>query len=110
MNPIFKAVCLALAIAGLTACQQQADAPQTPADYVFTNGKVYTVDETQPWAEAVAVRGNKIVYVGDADGANAYVGGRTKTFDLDGKMLLPGFVSGHDHLIASTWVAVGVSL
>lgn len=71
------------------------------ADIVFTNAKVYTVNEKQPWADAVAVRGNKIVYVGDAEGVKAYVDENTETYDLAGKMLLPGFVSGHDHLIAS---------
>ncbi len=39
------------------------------ADFVFTNGKIYTVNENQPWAEAVAVTGNKIVYVRSDEGA-----------------------------------------
>jgi len=39
------------------------------AGFVFTNGKLYTVDDAEPWAEAVAVKGNKIVYVGDVAGA-----------------------------------------
>ena len=80
------------------------------ADYVFTNGKIYTVDEQQPWAEAVAVKGNKIVYVGDATGLAAYIGDGTEKIDLEGKMLLPGFVSGHDHLIAALWMNYGVDL
>ena len=83
---------------------------ESAADFVFTNGKVYTVNEAQPWAEAVVVKGNKIIYVGDAGGAAPYVGEGTEQFDLDGKMLLPGFVSGHDHLIASAWTKAGVSL
>jgi predicted amidohydrolase YtcJ len=40
---------------------------------VLTNGKVYTVSEAQPWAEAVAVRGREIVYVGGNAGAEALV-------------------------------------
>ena len=43
---------------------------QTPADYVFTNGRVYTSNEAQPWVEAVAVRGTDIVFVGDAADAS----------------------------------------
>ena len=39
------------------------------ADTIFTNAKAYTLDKSQPWAEAVAVSGNKIVYVGDAEGS-----------------------------------------
>jgi len=80
------------------------------ADYVFTNGKIYTVNEQQPWAEAVAVKSNKIVYVGDAKGAAKFVDKGTEKIDLDGKMLLPGFVSGHDHLIAARWMNYGVDL
>ena len=81
-----------------------------PADSVFTGGKVYTVDEKQPWAEAVAVEGNQIVYVGDAAGAEALVGKGTKRIDLEGKTVLPGFISTHDHLIASAWMTYGVQL
>ena len=43
-----------------------------PADFVLTNGRVYTVNEAQPWAEALAIRGNTIVYVGDDVGAAAF--------------------------------------
>ena len=71
---------------------------------------MYTVNDEQPWAEAVVVRGNQIVYVGDAAGTEAFVGDATQVHDLAGKMLLPGFVSGHDHLIASNWTKAGVSL
>ena len=80
------------------------------ADIVFTNGKVYTVNAKQPWAEAVAIKGNKIVYVGDTAGAKSYLGEDTDNIDLAGKMLLPGFVSGHDHLTASNWTKAGVDL
>ena len=51
------------------------------ADYVYTNAKVYTVDETQPWAEAVTVQGNKIVYVGDTAGAEALISSDTEVID-----------------------------
>jgi outer membrane lipoprotein SlyB len=44
------------------------------ADYVFKNAKVYTVNESQPWAEMVPVKGDEIVYVGDAAGAEALKG------------------------------------
>ncbi len=81
-----------------------------PADYVFTNARVYTVNEKQPWAEAVAVKDIKIVYVGDAKGAAKFAGKGTEQFDLKGKMVLPGFVSGHDHMIASAWTKVGLDL
>ena len=78
------------------------------ADLVFTNGNVYTVNEAQPTAEAVAIKGNKIVFVGSTADAKAYIGEGTTTTDLGGKTMMPGFVSAHDHLIASAWTTLGV--
>ena len=73
------------------------------ADRLFTNAAVYTVDEQRSWAEAVAVTDGKIVFVGDAQAAKAFVGEVTEIVDLDGGMLLPGFHDSHVHLL------VGVS-
>ena len=94
----------------LAACGQASGPSQAPADYVFTNGQVYTVNSAQEWAEAVAVSDNKIVFVGSAADAGAYVGDGTEVIDASGKMILPGFVSGHDHLTASNWTKAGVNL
>lgn len=71
--------------------------PPAKADLVFTHGAVYTVDRVRSWAEAVAVRGGTVVYVGGNSGARQYVGSRTKVVDLKGKMLLPGFQDAHTH-------------
>ena len=80
------------------------------ADMVFTNASVLTMDDANPSAQAVAVTGNEISYVGDTAGAQALVGDNTEVFDLEGNTLLPGFVSGHDHLVASGWTTRGVDL
>lgn len=69
-----------------------------PADRVFVNGRIYTVDEQRRWAEAVAVTGGRITYVGDDAGARSFVGLRTEVVDLDGMMMLPGFFDSHVHL------------
>ena len=96
---------------GTAVSEPVVEAPAKPgADLLFTGAKVYTVNPNQPWAEAVAVKDGKIVYVGDATGAEAQVGSATQRFDLQGKMLLPGFVAGHEHLIASGWLSLGVDL
>jgi len=76
---------------------QETGSKVAPADFVFTNGKVYTVDKENSWAEAVAVRGSEIVYVGDNAGAEALAGEATEKIDLTGKLMLPGFVEGHFH-------------
>jgi len=87
-----SAVALAAALA---ACEP---AGPEPADLVLTGGDVYTVNPGQPWAEAVAVRGNKIAAVfTDAEAAEPYIGQDTRVIELDGRMLLPGFIDGHVH-------------
>jgi predicted amidohydrolase YtcJ len=68
-----------------------------PADLVLHNAAVYTLDEDQPWASAVAIRGTDIVYVGDYDGAQIYSGSNTRHIDLNEHMLLPGFHDTHAH-------------
>ncbi len=80
------------------------------ADLVFTNASVLTMNDDAPTAQAVAVTGNKISYVGDIAGAEALIGDGTEVLDLGGDTLLPGFVSGHDHIVASGWTSRGVSL
>jgi predicted amidohydrolase YtcJ len=70
-----------------------------PADLILMNGAVYTMDKAQPWAEAVAVTADKIVYAGPARGAGRFKGSGTKTIDLGGRMVLPGFQDSHIHLI-----------
>jgi predicted amidohydrolase YtcJ len=82
--------------------------PVKEADFVLTNGKIYTVNESQPWAEAVAVKGNEIVYVGDNTGAKAFVGKETESIDLKGRLLLPGFIESHIHLAMGGATTSGV--
>lgn len=72
-------------------------APVESADYVLTNGAVYTIDAASTRAEAVAVTGKTITYVGSKEGVAAYVGRDTQVIDLQGRMLLPGFVESHIH-------------
>ncbi len=79
------------------------------ADLVFTNASVLTMNDDAPTAQAVAVTGNQISYVGDVAGAEALIGDSTEVLDLGGDTLLPGFVSGHDHIVASGWTSRGVS-
>jgi predicted amidohydrolase YtcJ len=64
---------------------------------VLTNGVIYTVDEDRSLAEAVAVRGDTIVFVGSADAVKGWIGKDTKVVDLDGKLVLPGLIDSHAH-------------
>jgi predicted amidohydrolase YtcJ len=68
-----------------------------PADLVFINGAVYTVDAAHSWATALAVTGDRITYVGTDAGTRELVGPQTRLIDLSHRMLLPGFQDSHVH-------------
>ena len=74
-----------------------SDIDATAADIVFKNGAIYTVDADNPWAEAVAINGKKISFVGDNKNVQSFVSDGTKVVDLKGKMMLPGFHDSHVH-------------
>ena len=84
-------------LAALVASVALADTP-TPADLVLTGARIYTA-ATPDSVEALAVTGGKIVYVGSAAGAKAYVGARTRIEDAHGRRVLPGLVDSHIHPI-----------
>lgn len=69
------------------------------ADMVVLGGKVYTMDAAEPVVEAVAVQDAKIVYRGPEAGSRAYVGSTTKVVNLGGKVMTPGFIEGHGHIM-----------
>ncbi len=62
------------------------------ADYIYTNAKIYTLDEENPWAEAVACKDGRIIAVGKADVAETFAGEETEIIDLGGDYLLSGFI------------------
>ena len=81
----------------LSACQKQTKLDA--ADVVIHNAKVYTVDAQHPWADAVAIKGDRIAWVGDESGTRAHIGPSTRVIDAGGKMLLPGFIDSHFHVL-----------
>jgi predicted amidohydrolase YtcJ len=84
-------------VASALALSTPSHAAQAPADTVYRNGYVYTVDAKDSVQQALAVRAGRIVYVGDDAGAVALTGKATKVIDLRGRMLMPGLVDGHMH-------------
>jgi predicted amidohydrolase YtcJ len=82
-----------LLVLGLAASAIAAD----QADYVFKNGAIYTIDSKNPTAQAIAISGKYITYVGTNEGVARFVGDKTQVIDLKGQMLLPGFVESHSH-------------
>jgi predicted amidohydrolase YtcJ len=70
---------------------------ERPADLLFVDGAVYTVDAARSWAEAVAVRDGRIVAVGTTNDVVELRGSGTEVMDLSGRMLVPGFHDAHMH-------------
>jgi hypothetical protein len=79
-------------------------------DLILTNGVVYTVDPSRSRREAVAVSGGRIVAVGTAAEVGALAGPGTRVVDLDGRLLLPGFVDAHMHASSAVEDLYDVSL
>ena len=92
------AVGLSLALmAGMVPAAMAAEPAET-ADSIYINGNIYTVDDDFTTATAMAVKGDRILYVGDQEGAEAYLGTGTQVTDLEGKTVLPGLIEGHMHI------------
>jgi predicted amidohydrolase YtcJ len=93
------ALFLALPLPAAAQAPVARQAPAAPADLVVRDARIYTVDDARPVAEAMAVRGGRVVFVGSDRGADALVGPRTRVLDLDGRTVIPGMVDAHAHLL-----------
>ena len=86
--------CIASALPSAPACGQQQS-----ADLVLVGGNIYTVDQSRPHAEAIAVNAGRIVAVGSDKAISAYITPETQVIDLKGKFAMPGFIEGHAHFM-----------
>jgi len=72
---------------------------QEPADLLLLRGRVWTAEANPAWAEAVAVRAGRIVAVGSTNEVEALRGPKTEVIHLGGRLVLPGFIDAHSHLL-----------
>jgi predicted amidohydrolase YtcJ len=97
---VIRPAILSLAAVSLVACgADEKPKSVTPADRVFLDGAVYTVDAERSWAEAVATRDGKVVFVGSDAEAQRFIGDSTDVVNLAGQMVLPGFHDSHIHIL-----------
>jgi predicted amidohydrolase YtcJ len=89
----------ALAIAFAAA---PVGASQQAPDLVLLGGKVFTSDTARPWAEAVAIRGERIVAVGTTSDLRRLAGPSSRVIDVGGRVVVPGFNDAHDHILAGS--------
>ena len=85
---------LVIALAALAAACAGTTAPDT----VLVNGKVFTANAAQPWAQAIAIRGDRVVAVGDTPAISALAGANTRRLDLGGRTVVPGINDAHTHI------------
>jgi predicted amidohydrolase YtcJ len=88
----------AIIVAAITGQARVAQQPgPAPADLVLTNGRIVTVEDAAPEAQAIAIAGSRIVAVGSADAVKPYIGSSTRVIDLNGQLAIPGFIESHGH-------------
>ena len=92
------AACCLLFAAAATAVPAAAQQTAQPyPDLILAGGKVFTADSTRPWAQAVAITGDRIVAVGQTVEVAELAGPDTRVIPLDGKVVIPGINDAHDH-------------
>jgi len=85
------AAAILLFMSGITAGAETAER-------IFINGNIYTVNDKQPFAQAIAVKGDRIIFVGANADAEKFRGDKTRIVDLAGKTVTPGFTDSHCHI------------
>lgn len=89
-------ICAAALLLAAAPAFAQASAPA--ADVVLLGGRIFTADSSRPWAEAVAIRGERIVAVGGTAEVRRLIGTTTRIYELGGRVVVPGFNDAHVHL------------
>jgi predicted amidohydrolase YtcJ len=108
MKNVCRAMALILALTALAGCHKRPEGNMV--DLALVNGKVWTGNAARPWAEAVAVRGERITSVGTTAEMRLLAGPGTKLVDLGGALVLPGFIDSHTHFLAGGFALKTVQL
>lgn len=95
MKTLTLLIAFSISLAGCSPADQAATSDA--ADTVYTNGKIYTVNDDQPWVDAVAIKDGKFTVVGSNDDVSSSIGDATIVVNLEGKMVIPGIFDTHAH-------------
>jgi predicted amidohydrolase YtcJ len=95
---LFGLIAFALLVGTLTSQAQRGGTAQAPpADLVLTNGRIVTVEDAQPEAEAIAISKDRVQALGTAEQIKGMIGPNTRVIDLQGQLAIPGFIESHGH-------------
>lgn len=93
-----------------TSCTVDDNNETVKADKIIVNATVYTMDDSNPIAEAIALKSDTILFVGSLEAVKAYMGEETTEIDLSGKTVIPGLVEGHAHIMGVGYNLLNVDL
>lgn len=96
---------IAMALAGAIACRE----PE-PVTLALVGGRIWTGDAGRPWAEAVAVSGDRIMAVGSSEEIRARAGADARMIELNGRLVVPGLGDSHTHFLSGGFVLLGLDL
>lgn len=85
-------------------------APKDPADLVLVNGNIVTMAQNTPTARALAVKGDRIVAIGDEPSVRRHIGKDTEVIDLDGRLTTPGLIESHAHFLSLGYALMRLDL
>jgi predicted amidohydrolase YtcJ len=107
-----RLMAIALITLNLVGCATSPRSPgaEAPATLAIVNARVWTGNPRQPWAEAVAARGERLVAVGSTAEVEKLLGAGTRVIDAQGRMLVPGFNDAHLHFVESGFRLASVQL
>jgi predicted amidohydrolase YtcJ len=119
MKKFYRISSLSFIFCGLMVLIACSDAPYdgnaitiqaVVADTVYFNARIYTVDDDQPWAEAIAIKGTDILAVGSNESVKRFAGKNTLMQDMQARLMLPGFIDSHMHPLMGGAYALALSL
>jgi predicted amidohydrolase YtcJ len=106
----FVALLIVMSFSDTPSLNSRAEAAADTADLILRNGRIWTGNPKQAWAEALAVKGERLIFVGSNADANKLADAKTRVLDLQGKLALPGFIDDHTHFIEGGFHLLSVDL
>jgi predicted amidohydrolase YtcJ len=110
MKSLLVAILILMPFTENSPLMNSVEAAADKADLILLNGRIWTGNKKQIWAEAIAAKGERIIFVGTNVEAKKLADAKTRVIDLQGKLTLPGFIDDHTHFIEGGFHLLSVDL